>query len=499
MTEEIPPGAAPESEADDRTPPPRGLIAAFRRRSRSFQIMAVVAAFLVLATGSLLVGVAVGTPTQDEPDPVDTDGPPLALERERPGEISPPLELRSCSVHALAADEELSQLHAAVLRLDAGGSELLLGTRADAVVETGGVMKLYTAAAALAVLGPDYRISTTVAEGANPGSVVLIGRGDATLSRLPAGTDSVYPNAPRLDALAAQTVENWGLKHPGVLITELVVDSSYWSTVDGWGASWPANARADGTVSRITALQVDGDRNDPTEQNSRRSDDPIERASSAFAAALLAADPDGYVVDPALVISDAPTTSGSLLAEVQSQPIGALVTHLIATDDNTLAETLARIVSLRSGMDGSSGTLGSALAGALSAYDGLDTTGLTLVDGSGLSPQNRVSMAELAEFLGIIQDGERGLSRIRDALAVAGESRGLATRFTGTPAVGKVFAKTGRIATAAAMAGIIEAADGSLLAFAVSAARDGVGTAAWAPMDALVTGFYECGTNLAPV
>jgi len=122
---------------------------------------------------------------------------------------------------------------------------------------------------------------------------------------------------------------------------------------------------------------------------------------------------------------------------------------------------------------------------------------LVVDDGSGVSTRSQVAPEDLATFLGLIQDGSDGLDVIADALAVAGESGGLADRFTDSPVRGDVSAKTGRNALATAMAGIVQAHDGALLAFAVSASRDGVGTGAWAPMDTLVEGFYECGSNLA--
>ena len=64
-------------------------------------------------------------------------------------------------------------------------------------------------ASALAVLGPDTRIATTVVAGDAPGSVVLVGGGDLTLSRLPSGQESVYAGAAHLDHLAAQVEAAW--------------------------------------------------------------------------------------------------------------------------------------------------------------------------------------------------------------------------------------------------------------------------------------------------
>ena len=68
------------------------------------------------------------------------------------------------------------------------------------------MLKILTAAAALAILGPDARLTTKVYKGAEPGSIVLVGGGDPTLN---AGSKTVYDGAPTLADLAAQTKAAW--------------------------------------------------------------------------------------------------------------------------------------------------------------------------------------------------------------------------------------------------------------------------------------------------
>lgn len=481
-------GQPPEAEPVRET----GAIIARARRPQIIAAAAV--AFLLLATGALLAGVAVGSQSAATapPEPTGTPGP-----RSVPPVVPPAVHIRTCSVAELASDPGLEVLHAAVLRLDGDGAELLYGADATSPVTVGGVMKLYTAASALRVLGADFRISTSVVEGEAPGTAVLIARGDPTLSRLPEGQDSFYPGAPKLASLAAQLVDSWSLAHPGIPLTQLVIDTTYWNQADNWNSAWPSDARSAGTMPYIESFMVDGDRDDPTKQTSKRSSDPVARATSAFLDALATADPTGNVVAPGLTVTSGAATSGAaLLAEVQSQKISHLIQFMLRTDDNTLAEMLARVISQRDGLDGSMSSVAGVIPSSLTE-SGIPVDRLTVDDGSGMSTRGQVAPEDLATFLGLIQDGSGGLDVIADSLAVAGESGGLADRFSDSPARGEVSAKTGRNALATAMAGIVQARDGALLAFAVSASRDGVGTGAWAPMDALIEGFYECGSNLA--
>src|SRR5207253_924188 len=82
-----------------------------------------------------------------------------------------------------------------------------------------------------ATIDPDYQAPTTVVDGSTPGTIVLVVHGDPTLS---AGGPTVYNGAPHLSDLAAQTVANYAAKHPGVPITQVVLDAGYWNPADMW-------------------------------------------------------------------------------------------------------------------------------------------------------------------------------------------------------------------------------------------------------------------------
>lgn len=488
--------AVPADGAAEAGDAPRGgILALIRKHPTTWLVSAIVVAFVGLGTGAIFTGIAVAS-GREEPVVVETEEP--VPPRPLPETIAAAAQLRSCSVDDEARSGRLKKLYASAVLLDSADPEVLFSRSGGSAVRAGSVMKVFTAAAAIAVMGPDYRITTSVVEGSVEGSIVLIGRGDATLSALPSGQESFYPGAPKLADLAAQTIAAHSARHPGVPITQLVLDANYWNPGDNWESSWASSERTNGYHSKVTALQVDGDRADPRASVSPRGDDPVDRAGRRFIDALRAADPGG-IVDPAVTTTSGSAASGStVLGEVRSQPVSALVKQMLLVSDNTLAEMLARVTSKRAGLDGSSSSLRGAIPSALSAFD-VDTDGMVVVDGSGLSADNKLRMRSVAEFMGLVWDGARGLSFVRDGLSVAGETGSLRDRFTGgsAEARGHVSGKTGWITTAYSLAGVVEAEDGALLAFSISAVRDGIESSSREAIDELVTAFYRCGSNLA--
>jgi D-alanyl-D-alanine carboxypeptidase/D-alanyl-D-alanine-endopeptidase (penicillin-binding protein 4) len=88
---------------------------------------------------------------------------------------------------------------------------------------------------------------------------------------------------------------------------------------------------------------------------------------------------------------------------------------------------------------------------------GVDPEGLVHADGSGLSRANRISARQLAALVASVQaHSPRAAELFRSSLAVAGESGTLEGRMRGTPAAGRVRAKTGWIRGTSALSGIAD-------------------------------------------
>jgi D-alanyl-D-alanine carboxypeptidase/D-alanyl-D-alanine-endopeptidase (penicillin-binding protein 4) len=472
--------------AEGTTAPSGGIGGLIARNPTGWLAATLGVVFLLLGTGAVFAGAAVGSNGEATP------GPSSSADAGRPVPAAMPAasRLRTCSIAALATDPRLMGFTGAVMNASTG--ELLFDRSATAPVSQGSVLKVLTAAAALNILGPDYQLSTRVFEGSLPGTIVLVGGGDPTISQLGPGQESIYPGAPKLSDLANQVKD----KYSGP-VTTIVLDSSMWSVGDKWDSTWKRSEQTTGYLSEVTALQVDGDRDDPRALVSPRSTDPVLRAGKRFAEQLQEA---GVDIDPDHVTftSGTAVTTKPKLGEVSSQPISVLINQMLVNSDGTLAETMARVISWKMGLGGTAVSLSQAISSSVAIYE-VDTSRLTIRDGSGLSTSNAVPPEFMAEFMIRVMQGGANLNIIYNSLAVAGKTGVLAKRFTGANAVAKgaVIAKTGWLDTEYSLAGIINAADGTQLSFAFYAIGAGIKDNAKAALDTLATGAFNCGGNLS--
>jgi len=128
--------------------------------------------------------------------------------------------------------------------------------------------------------------------------------------------------------------------------------------------------------------------------------------------------------------------------------------------------------------------------------------GVHLVDGSGLSPQDRVTPATLAAVVRLAATGRPAALRAAvTGMPVAGFSGTLAPGQSvfggfGPPALGMVRAKTGNLSNVASLSGITTDASGHVLAFSFMADQIAKGsqlTSAAGTIDAMATALAGCG------
>lgn len=432
------------------------------------------ALIIVGFTVSGVSGVTGSTPEQTNAQPSST-----------PTTSVTPNSTRTCSVAAQAADSRLGNFSGVVINADT--DEVLFDRNGTVPAATASTMKLLTAVAALNVLGPNYRVETKVySDSADPGSIYLVGAGDPTLSRLAAGKQSVYRDAPKLADLAVGVKAALG----ATPVTKITLVSTAFAG-PSWESSWERSEQTQGYMSEVTALQIDGDRANPASETSARSTSPVANAGKWFKAAL------GTSAANATVTPGTLPNGATQIASVLSQPISQWVKHMLLVSDNTQAEFLARLVSLKQGFDGSFGSISAAFKRALSSTS-IDSSNLVIKDGSGLSDLNAVPPIYLAKLSKLIESGVGNYNVVLQGLPIAGESGSLASRFKGDnlDAAGRIIAKTGWIKKGYTLAGIINSADGTSLVFAVHALGN-VKDDAKQAIDDLITAIYRCGNTLS--
>jgi serine-type D-Ala-D-Ala carboxypeptidase/endopeptidase (penicillin-binding protein 4) len=350
--------------------------------------------------------------------------------------------------------------------------QVLLSDHGARLATPASTAKLATALTALAVLGAGTRFTTRVVRGATPGSIILVGSGDPTLAVDPYPAQD-YPRPATLASLAAATAR--ALKSQGRRAVRVGYDTSLYGG-PSLAPSWPADYVSTGNVAPIVSLEADQgrltaagtpeDSDDPYNLRPRAAD-PAVIAAASFAA-LLAADGIRVTGPPVPLTASA---GSALIASVVSPPLSAIVEQMLQESNNVIAENLARHVALAIGEPASfSGGAGAVITELRRL--GV-ASGIRLVDGSGLSPDDAIAPETLVKILELAVARPR-LRTLLAGLPVAGFSGTLSAGQSvfssiGGMALGSVRAKTGNLGTVAALAGLVSDRNGSVLVFALMA------------------------------
>lgn len=301
--------------------------------------------------------------------------------------------------------------------------------------------KLLTAAAALTVLGPDFKYETkAVAPTAVHGGIVdrlfVVGAGDPILATgdylayrqtQPTSRNAIATRLePLADALAAQGVK----QIPGGVVGD---DSRY--DQQRYLPSWPPSYRTDPVIGPLGALTVNGGYK-LTGGRPVPVDDPALATASTLTTLLQAR---GIQVGPPAAHLPAPTPSAAV-ASVLSPPLRDIVRFFLRSSDDLTAELLTKEISVHAGGPGTTAAGVQHTTATLQTL-GLPTAGLTLVDGSGLDRGNRATCRLLAAAVDLGLKPQ--YQPILDGLSVAAQDGTLAVEFTGSPLAGKLRAKTG--------------------------------------------------------
>ncbi|MEZ5372216.1 MAG: D-alanyl-D-alanine carboxypeptidase [Microthrixaceae bacterium] len=278
----------------------------------------------------------------------------------------------------------------------AGGSVYEL--RADQPLTPASNLKLVVGATALEVLGPDTTLTTRVVADADPvdgtvqGDLYFVGGGDPILET--GNYDAALRFTPQPHTPLERLAD--GIRAAGVtrIAGGIVGDDGRYDTVRTV-ESWDPIDLANGEVGPLSALSVNDarDRTDASDlaeiagaANSEPAEDPPAHAAEVLRELLLAR---GVTVDGGFSSGEAPDEARQIAA-IESPPVVDLVAQMLRFSDNNTAELLLKEVGREAGGEGSTEAGLEVEREKLDEW-GIDTEGVVLVDGSGLSSSNRAT------------------------------------------------------------------------------------------------------------
>lgn len=433
-----------------------------------------------------------------------------ALSAAAPAAQSAPPPPLSEALAALCRDPALSGARVGAVVLDGPGGSTVVEHDADFGFMTASNMKLVVAATALATLGPEFRFRTRlvatgpVRDGVLHGDLVLIGSGDPSLG---AGDDALSVFGQMLDgigelrALTGHVVgdddcqpdevmgdgwawgyagEDYAAQVSGLCFAEncitlevrprgdgeapdvaLIPPTGYCRvenlarSVAGEGAAslWVQRQRASNVIRVGGTLRVGIA---PTRHRCSV-ENPTAWAATALRETLLAR--GVQVGGGAFDRDELPAHrerygDETLLAEHESPTLSELLVTLMKRSQNLYAEQLVRAASRARGGDGGMGQAAAHSKATLAAL-GVDTAGMRVADGSGLTRLNLVRPRQLAALLAAMWQHDYRAMFV-DSLPIAGVDGTLKGRFHDSPARGRVRAKTGYVSSVVALSGYVQ-------------------------------------------
>jgi len=327
----------------------------------------------------------------------------------------------------------VSQARTAAVAIDLQTGETLFSEHEGLPLVPASNEKLTVAFAALTTFGPEYRIETDVlGRGEQVGSVwqgslLLVGHGDATLS-----SADLAELARQVRAAGILRVTR------GVFGDESLFDAR--RTGSGWKSWFYINE-----CPPLSALTVDRGR-----YYGRTSRNPALAAALLFRDALRRA---GVAVTGAGIGRE--HGGEAPLGSVESAPLSEIVRWMGRVSDNFTAELLLKQLGAADGSIGTS-VRGALRVRAALADAGVPLAGVRLVDGSGLSSQDRLTSRAIAALLRAAWLDPEIRPVLLASLPVAGINGTLADRMRRPPARGNVQAKTGTTALASALSGFVK-------------------------------------------
>ena len=337
--------------------------------------------------------------------------------------------------------------------------------------------KILTTFAALDLLGSDATFTTRVGvegeiiDGVLEGNLYLVGGGDPFLSTQDWWTqyqESSGRSNTSLESLA-DSVAATGLT---TVTGSLFGDESLFDSVRA--GPWPQRLIDQKQSGPLSALSVNEGHLDgwPVEYISatqrRQTDNPPLHAVAVFARLLS----ERGISVASTDVGQAPTNMVEV-ASIQSPTLLETITHINSYSSNFGAEIVLKHLGLEATGLGTTEAGAQAVSNSLKQQD-FDTTGLVVMDGSGLADgidldedgvleRDLLSCALLSDVLETADPD----SDFAHSLSIGGERGSLWKRYLESSASGQVFAKTGTLNDVTALSGYVDsiAEDGTTIIF----------------------------------
>ncbi len=420
-------------------------------------------------------------------------------------------------VDSLTDTPEFSNAHWGILIVDPASGDTLYSRNAGKLFMPASNMKILTSATALTQLGPEYRYRTsflargTVADGTLNGDLLVIGRGDPSVSDHMLH-DAMLPLHAIADSIAARGIRHVtgrvlpvGDAFPGEVFgfgwTYDDFEDSYSAPVDellfneGFSELHVRGGDAPGAPVRVdvgparsfprvrnlaTTVAASGDsarrrantlrvRKDSTTwdvilegQLAVRDTTTIEVThhdpDAAYVAAVREALSDkGITVDGGWTDS---TASADTLTTLTSPPLSEILKALMKPSQNQIAEMLFRTIAIGKPADSARVAVGRQIA----TWGVAVPSEAVIRDGSGLARYDYISPRTVVRILDAMRTSPN-FQVFYDALPIGGVDGTIRNRMKGTPAEGNVHAKTGSVAQSRSLSGYVTTADQHMLIF----------------------------------
>lgn len=348
---------------------------------------------------------------------------------------------------------------ALVWRLEpGGGTSAVASIRPDTPRTPASTMKLVTSAGALLQLGTDFRFRTHLSTDAPVrgsallGPVYLRGAGDPVLATRAYARRYLAGRATALSELA-RPLRGLGIRR----VRGPIVADEHLFDARRMGPGWPSYYRLYAPPLSALATNQNYAGNGRTAHVAL----PAQAAAQRLKVALRDA---GVAQAGPLRVGSAPP-GGRLLATATSPPLPTILRAMNLESDNFIAETLAKDVGAYGSGEGTT-RAGVARTGSLLRAHGILTAGDRLVDGSGLSRDNRLTAASLVRLITAASADPSWGAALISSLAQGGEGT-LVHRLRAAPVRARVRAKTGYLNGVSAIAGRVVSTRGQPYAFAM--------------------------------